>query len=125
MPRNPVLVDSSIWIDQINEGHPGLNDLLRQRRVLMHPMVYTEIALGSITRRKQVLEELRELPHVAVSSHSEVLAMIEWMEIYNAGIGYVDTHLLAAAKQASNCLLWTKDKRLLAQAKRFDIAYSP
>lgn len=125
MAKARIIVDSSYWIDHINGGHAQMTDLLKQRRVLLHPMIYAEIALGSITSRRQLLQELQKMPYAPAASHAEVLAMIEWLEIYNAGIGYVDAHLLAATKQVSGALLWTKDKRLQMQAERLNVAYTP
>jgi predicted nucleic acid-binding protein len=124
MARQRVIVDSSIWIDHINNGDATLAELLRRRLVVMHPMIYAEVALGSIKQRKVVLGELQELPQAVAASHSEVIAMIEWLELHNKGIGYVDAHLLAATKLLDGGRLITRDKRLMAQAKRLDLAYN-
>lgn len=121
----PVVVDSSIWIDFINKGDSDLAELLKHRRVRLHPMVVAEIALGSIRQRVFVLEELNALPNVDAASHSEVMAMIEWLKLFGMGIGYVDAHLLAATRQLPSALLWTRDKRLREQAERLDVSYAP
>ena len=120
-----VVADSSVWIDHINQGDAELEALLRRNRIAMHPMIYAEVALGSIVRRKALLAELRELPQIAAVPHVEVVAMIEWLEMFNKGIGYVDAHLLAATHLAHGHLLFTRDKRLKAQAEQLDIAYQP
>ncbi len=119
-----VIVDSSIWIDHINRGDNELVTLLKRRLVRLHPMIIAEIALGSIKQRAFILEELCALPHVETTSHSEVMAMIEWMKLYGTGVGYVDAHLLASARQLPTGKLWTRDKRLLEQAKRLGVAYN-
>jgi hypothetical protein len=123
MRRPDVLVDSSIWIDHINGGDHGLADLLRRRKVLVHPMVIGEVALGSIRNRAMVLAELRQLPASATASHAEVLAMIEWAKLHESGLGLVDAHLLAASRLTEGGQIWTRDKRLHAQAERFGLAY--
>lgn len=123
MARPRIIVDSSIWIDHINKGDATLAELLRRRWVVMHPMIYAEVSLGSIKQRKAVLGELQELPQAVAASHSEVIAMVEWLELHNKGIGYVDAHLLAATKLLEGGRLITGDKRLRAQAARLGLAY--
>jgi predicted nucleic acid-binding protein len=120
-----VIADSSIWIDHINQGDPELVDLMKQRRVRLHPMIIAEIALGSIKQRATMLEELNAFPQIDSSSHSEVMAMIEWVKLFGTGVGYVDAHLLAATRQLRSGLLWTRDKCLKEQAKRLGVAYQP
>ena len=51
--------------------------------------------------------------------------MIEARELHGTGIGYVDAHLLAATFLDSDGKLWTRDKRLQAQAERLGVAYAP
>lgn len=119
-----IIADSSIWIDHLNKGNPELSAQLKRRRIALHPMIIAEIALGSLANRRLVLEELHALPQAKPASHSEVLAMIEWLELFGSGIGYVDAHLLAAARQLQDGRLWTRDKRLHAQAERLGIAAS-
>ncbi len=124
MPPPKVLVDSSVWIDHINKGDAELAGLLKRRWVVMHPIVYGEIALGSIKSRQAVLEELQELPQTIAASHSEVIAMIEWLELHNKGIGFIDTHLIAAVRLIEGGLIFTRDKRLHKQAERLGLAYA-
>ena len=125
MRQRRIIVDSSIWIDHINMGDPDLTAILKHGWVVMHPMVYGEIALGSITKRQALLRELRKLPQVEAASHSEVIAMIEWMELYNKGVGLIDAHLLASTRILPNGTLMTRDKRLQMQAERLGVAYQP
>lgn len=125
MARTPVLVDSSIWIDHINDGDTLLAELLKQKRVVLHPIVLGEIAMGSLRQRKITLEELRQLPIVSSASNAEVMAMVEWHGLHNKGIGFVDAHLLASVHLMQNASLLTRDKRLHAQALRLGVAYLP
>lgn len=119
-----ILVDSSIWIDHINKSDEELAGLMRRRRVLLHPMVVAEIALGSLTDRQILSSQLAILPATSVVPHAEIMATIEWRKLYGCGIGYVDLHLLAAA-QSVGALLWTRDKKLLKQATRLGVAFTP
>ena len=45
MAAGPIIADSSIWIDHINDGDAALATELKRRRILVHPMVIGEIAL--------------------------------------------------------------------------------
>ena len=125
MVRTLVLADSSIWIDHINKGDALLAELLKQKRVVLHPMVLGEIAMGSLRQRKIILEELRQLPIVSSASNAEVMAMVEWHQLHNKGVGFVDAHLLASVHLIQNARLLTRDKRLHAQALRLGVAYAP
>jgi len=124
MAMAPVIADTSIWIDHINKGHRELAVQLKRRRIALHPMIIGEVALGSIANRDQVLEELKALPQVAPASHAEIMAMIDWLDLANCGIGYVDAHLLAATRSLTNGQLWTGDKKLHAQAERLGVAFT-
>jgi len=116
-----IIADSSIWIDHINKGVLELGPLLKRRRIAIHPMIIAEVALGSITSRSLMLAELEALPQAKSASHAEVLEMIERLELFNCGIGYVDAHLLAATRLNPETQLWTRDKRLHALAERLGL----
>lgn len=125
MSRKPVLADTSIWVDHIAGKETALADLLRERRVALHPMVIGEIAMGSLRQRKILLEELNQLPAVIVASNAEVMVIVERRRLYNEGIGFIDAHLLAATLLTKDALLLTKDGRLRAQAERLGVVYTP
>lgn len=117
-----ILVDSSIWFDHFNRNDDQLVALLEQDRVLIHPFVIAEIALGSLRNRNNVLRDLHALTAAEVARHDEVMAFIDHHGLAGAGIGYVDAHLLASAILTQACLLWSRDKRLAAAALRLGIA---
>lgn len=123
MVRPPVLADTSIWIDHIAGKPTPLVNLLKSRRVSLHPMVIGEIALGSLRDRKLFIDELQQLPKVHIASNAEVMAMVEWHKLFSTGIGFVDAHLLAGVKMTDNATLLTKDDRLHKQAERLGVAY--
>jgi predicted nucleic acid-binding protein len=119
-----ILADSSVWIDHIREPLTPLTTLLSERRLVMHPFVSGEIALGSIARRAQVLGVLTSLEQLEPVAPDALLDFIEEADLAATGIGHVDAHLLAAARR-TQARLWTRDKRLAAQAQRLGLAYSP
>jgi predicted nucleic acid-binding protein len=120
-----ILVDTPIWIDHLNHGDDRLADLLERRQVVLHPYIVGELALGSLRDRVRVLRELNRMAHVAVARHDEVMALIENFGLWSRGIGYVDLHLLAAARLAADTALWTRDKRLAGVADELGVGYAP
>ena len=116
-----ILVDTSVWVDHLRSGVPLLANLLQEGEVLIHPWVIGEIACGNLRNRQQVLDLLLGLPTALVASDSEVLLLIERGNLMGRGIGYVDAHLLAAAK-LSRCGLWTQDRRLAVVAQEQGLA---
>ncbi len=113
-----ILVDTSVWIDHLKSSDLVLADLLGTGRVLAHSFVTGELALGSLRQRRTVLESLRDLPQAIVASYDEVIMLIEREQLYGLGIGFVDAHLLAAARLTPGTLLWTRDRRLRQAATR-------
>jgi predicted nucleic acid-binding protein len=107
-----ILVDTSVWADHLRAGNEILARLLNAGRVLGHPFVTGEIALGTLRQRDLVLGALRELPQAAVASDEEVLHFIDRHALFGRGVGYVDAHLLAAVRLTAGASLWTRDRRL-------------
>lgn len=120
-----IVVDSSIWIDHIHIGEPLLDTYLLREQVLMHPHILGEVALGSIKNRKNVLARLERLPVPNVAEEGYVQYLIEERKLWSTGLGYTDAHLLASAWLTPGGTLWTRDKRLRAQAERLDLAHTP
>lgn len=98
-----------------------LAGLLTSGRVLTHPFVIGEIALGHIRQRNVILSALSDLPHADVATETEVLMFIERHALFGRGIGYADVHLLAATRMTAGARLWTKDKRLHQVAKELGL----
>lgn len=111
-----VLVDTSVWIAHFREGNAELIDLLSATEVLTHPFIIGELSLGSLPQRKTVLQLLQGLPQAKIAKHDEVMHFIAQQQLFGKGIGYVDSHLLAATQLTPSSSLWTLDKRLLALA---------
>lgn len=111
-----ILVDTSVWIDHLRTGDPELVVLLQNGRVLGHPWVTAELALGHLGRRVEILGLLQHLPQAKAATDHEVLTLIDDHQLFGRGIGYVDAHLLAATMLTVGARLWTRDKRLSAVA---------
>jgi predicted nucleic acid-binding protein len=117
-----ILVDSSVWADHLRKGDARLARMLDHERVLAHPFVIGELALGSLRQRETILAGLEDLPQAMVASETEVLRFIKREALYGRGIGYVDAHLLASARLTAGGSLWTRDRRLHAVAGRLGLA---
>ncbi len=117
-----ILVDTSIWVDHLRRGDEKLAALLNDGLVLLHCFVIGELALGNLPRRKQVLDSLQDLPLANQASDAEVFDFINRHALPGLGIGYVDAHLLAAAR-LNGVRLWTRDKRLREAAIKLGLAY--
>jgi predicted nucleic acid-binding protein len=118
-----ILVDTSVWIDHFRAGEPVLANLLRETRVLMHPAVRGELALGHLAHREETLTLLGKLPASEIATDTEVLAFIDAHGLSGSGIGYVDAHLLAGVSLSLGARFWTRDRRLGAVAERLGLAY--
>jgi predicted nucleic acid-binding protein len=117
-----IIVDTSVWIDHLRSGDTVLADLLGSGRVLAHSFITGEIALGSLRQRDAVLGSLSDLPQATLASDDEVLMLIEREKLYGIGIGYVDAHLLAAARLTAGTLIWTRDRRLRQASARLGLS---
>jgi predicted nucleic acid-binding protein len=120
-----ILVDTSIWIDHFRVGDDTLTELLDEVRVLTHPFVIGEIAMGNLRQRNTVLAGLQQLPRATVAADSEVMSFIGRHALAGRGIGYIDAHLLAATRLTPQAALWTRDQRLHLIAEELAIAARP
>jgi predicted nucleic acid-binding protein len=117
-----ILVDTSVWVDHLRAGDATLAALLEAGRVLTHPFVIGEIALGNMRQRAAVLSALSDLPTAIVAADAEVLAFIDRHALFGRGIGYVDAHLLASTLLTAGASLSTNDKRLRSVAEALNLA---
>ncbi len=93
--------------------------------MLGHPFVLGEIALGRLREPDLVLGLLADLPQAVVATDAEVLGFIRRHGLAGLGIGYVDAHLLTAARLTPDARLWTRDRRLAAAAHALGLASDP
>lgn len=117
-----ILVDTAVWIDHIASSDPTLERLLHGGEVLVHPMIVGELAMGDFRNRRAVLDGLARLPAAQVGYHDEVVGFVDRHRLHGSGIGYIDAHLLVAARLTERAKLWTRDKRLHAAAMRLGVA---
>jgi predicted nucleic acid-binding protein len=120
-----ILVDTSVWIDHLHLPDPVLALAIAEDRVIHHPFVTAELALGSLPRRSELLETLAFLPSAVVVELDEFLDFVETRRLFATGLGMVDAHLLASASAVAGTRLWTRDKRLAEQAARLHLAAFP
>jgi hypothetical protein len=110
-----------VWIDHLRHGESALADLLNAGRVLVHPFVIGELALGNLRQRDVILDTLSNMPRAKIATDEEVLMFISQSKLYGLGIGYIDAHLLASVRLSPNTLLWSRDKRLCAAADQLEL----
>jgi predicted nucleic acid-binding protein len=117
-----VLVDTSIWVDHFNLGDNSLKYLLNENDVATHPFILGELACGNIKNRKLIFTFLNALPSISEISKEEFYLILDQHRLFGIGLGFIDIHLLASAL-ISQCLIYTRDKILLASAIKLKIAY--
>jgi predicted nucleic acid-binding protein len=117
-----ILVDTSVWIGHFREGIGSLVEALVERRILGHPWVTLEIAMGSIARRAATIDALRALPQAPLIAMPELIRLVEEQQLFARGLGAIDVQLLAAIRSLRNAALWTRDARLADQGERIGLA---
>ena len=117
-----ILVDTSVWVEHLRTSDEMLIALLNGGEVLGHPFVTGELALGNLRRRDPFVTDLQDLPQAIVASDEDVLHLIDRQALFGRAIGYVDAHLLAAARLTTGSKLWTRDRRLQAVAAQLGLA---
>jgi hypothetical protein len=116
-----ILADTSIWIDHLHGNNPELQELIERGRIVMHPFIVAEVALGSLRNRRKTFALMEALWQLDVAYLEEVRNMIEIHTLYSKGIGLTDAHLIAACLMTPGTFLWTRDIRLAAVAKTLGI----
>ena len=117
-----ILADTSIWIDYFRSGDADFSSLLMSARVLVHPCVGGEVALGGLPSQNPNMRVLLELDVAVVATDDEVLRLIQQEGVGGSGVGYVDCHLLTSTRLTPGAMLWTHDRRLYALARRLGLA---
>jgi predicted nucleic acid-binding protein len=113
-----ILVDTSVWIDHLRHGEAELRKIIEDDRLLCHPFVIGELALGSLRERDDVIAFLAAQREAPVATHFEVMTVIDQYAIFSMGIGYIDAHLLASLLLDRRASLWTRDRRLIGAAEK-------
>ena len=124
--ETPVLIDTNIWIDHFARANKQVTALLEAGRVVMHPYIVAELALGSLRDRVMTLASLEFLPELPVAEVHEVRQLIEVQKLYTRGIGFVDAHLLASLIIVETPTeLWTDDGGLTQVAESLGLLAKP
>jgi predicted nucleic acid-binding protein len=118
-----ILADTSIWVEHFKKGSRVLAALLDSGRVLVHPWVIGELALGGVSH--EALALITALPRAATAADDELLGFITRERLAGSGIGYVDTQLLASTRLTPDGRLWTADGKLRTVAERLALGYRP
>jgi hypothetical protein len=120
-----ILVDTSVWVDHLRADNSALKRLLSAGRVLAHPFVIGELALGQMRQREIILAALSDLPRAELATDAEVLGFIDRQTLFGRGVGYLDVHLLASVRLTAGARLWTRDARLRHVAEALGLAIAP
>jgi predicted nucleic acid-binding protein len=121
-----ILVDTNIWVDHFIAENKHLKQLLENNKVVMHPSIVIELALGSLRNRMDTIAMLESLPELPVAELEEVRELIEVRSLYGKGIGFVDAHLLASLLIAAvPTEIWTDDKNLADSARSLRLLAKP
>lgn len=97
--------------------------MLQAGRVISHTFIIGELALECLKNRNTILDSLKDLPQAVVATDTEVMRFIDENTLFGKGIGFIDAHLLAAARLTPGSRLWTRDKRLLTVAATLNLAH--
>lgn len=116
-----ILADSSIWIDHLRSNDPGLQELLENEEIVIHPFVIGDLSLGHIPLYDEVMKMLSDLSVITRADDGEVRHLIRSRKLFRTGIGYVDANLLASVTISSSDRLWTRDTRLHRIAETFGV----
>ena len=119
-----LLVTAGVWAGFLRDGDPVLQRRLEAGGVLSHPLVIGELAMGRLRHRERVLTALRALPGAVTATDDEVFEFIERESLHGKSVGYVDAHLLAAARLTPKTRLWTHDARVRELAARMGTAFA-
>jgi predicted nucleic acid-binding protein len=118
-----ILADTSVWVDHLRFRDAGLAELLHAGRIVGHPLVVAEIALGSLRDRSRILDLLDGLPSLPLAEPDEVRTLVDQCRLFGGGIGYVDVSLLGSCLLARGAVLWTRYRRLNDVAREIGVAF--
>jgi predicted nucleic acid-binding protein len=119
-----ILVDTSVWIDHFKAPVIGLEELSWSGRILGHPFITGELAVGHLRDWAGTLDALRRLLQAKVASEVEFLKLISSERLAATGLGFVDVHLLASCRITPGTRLWSRDKRLAKYADQLGVAWA-
>jgi predicted nucleic acid-binding protein len=98
----------------------GVLSLAASNEVGSHPFVIGELAIGNLPNRTKTLEYFRRLEQPSLPAEDEVHEILESRQLWGKGIGWIDLHILAAAK-LSGWSLYTADAAMAAAARQIGV----
>jgi predicted nucleic acid-binding protein len=119
-----ILVDTSVWIDHFRRGVDDLVALIGEGRVLAHPFVTGELAVGNLREWDDIVASFRALPCARLASEAEFLMLVASERLAGTGLGFVDVHLLVSCRLTPGTRLWSRDRRLAARAEAQGMAWT-
>jgi predicted nucleic acid-binding protein len=114
------LIDTSIWVNHLRTPDERVASLMANNEVGTHPLVIGELAVGNLKDRAKTLKYFRRLEQPSIPADEEVHYFLESRQLYGKGIGWIDMHMLAAAK-LSGWSLYTADAAMGAAARQIGI----
>ena len=119
-----ILVDTSVWVHFFRAGDRNMAELLDAGVAATHDFVLGELACGNLRDRERTLANLRLLPRIPPATTEEVLFLIADSRLHGRGLGWIDMHLLAAARLA-HVELYTRDRALGNAAEDLGVRHVP
>jgi len=116
-----ILIDTSIWVNHFRKPDAALVQLLTDGAAGVHPFIVGELACGNLKNRAATLGDLARLPQTLIAGEIEVHHLLESSRLWGKGLGWVDLHLLAAAKLSGWGIL-SADRALMRAASAIGIA---
>ena len=112
-----IIVDTSVWIEYLKGNEHYRNVLpkyLKEKHVVAISAVFGELLQGVKNKREYeiIIGFWESLPKINESElFIEAGKLSDEYKLYNAGVGLIDTFLIAAAL-TNDYALWTLDKKL-------------
>jgi predicted nucleic acid-binding protein len=119
-----ILIDTSVWADHFRRSDDMVTALLGAGRVLLHPFVVGELAMGNLSDWSVTVASLRALPTLEIANDDLFFAFVAENRLMGKGVGFVDAHLLASVSSRPGTKLWCRDKRLNECADRLGLAHT-
>lgn len=123
MSSYKLLVDSSVWIEFLDNQTGAINSLLPNPSLCSHPFIVGELVVGNLGSRSKLISALQTVNKLSTIEDDAVVRFVRKYKLGGRRIGYIDCHLLASVFIDGNTFLWTSDKRLRSAAVELGVAF--
>ena len=123
MSSYKLLVDSSVWIEFLDNQTGAIDSLLANPSLCSHPFVVGELVVGDLGSRSKLISALQTVNKLRIIEDDDVVRFVRKNKLEGRRIGYIDCHLLASVFIDGNTFLWTSDKRLRSAAVELRVAF--